>query len=94
MRSVVPRHLLNWKTIMADANTPSQQGVDPFFWMPVESEWNACIGRQGDEENYVDGYIEAAMELASAVLEKKLYGKRDTLVMPILTMQGMLWNYR
>lgn len=69
---------------MADANTPSQQGVDPFFWMPVESEWNACIGRQGDEENYVDGYIEAAMELASAVLEKKLYGKRDTLVMPIL----------
>ena len=69
---------------MANANTPSAQGDDPFFWLPGDSEWNACIGRQGDEENYVDGYIEAAMELASAVIEKRMYGKRDTLVMPIL----------
>jgi hypothetical protein len=52
--------------------------------LPADSEWNACIGRQGDEENYVDGYIEAAIELADAVIENRMYGKRDTLVMPIL----------
>lgn len=57
---------------------------DPFFDLPEDSEWNACIGRQGTEENYVDGYIEAAIELASAVIEKRLHGQRDTLAMPIL----------
>jgi hypothetical protein len=70
--------------IMASGNTHSPRGSDPFFWLPADSEWNACIGRQGDEENYVDGYIEAAIELADAVIEKRMYGKRDTLVMPIL----------
>ena len=60
------------------------QPEDPFFFLPESSEWNACIGQQGAEENYVDGYIEAAIELASAVINKKLYGKRDTLVLPIL----------
>lgn len=58
--------------------------ADPFFDLTEDSEWNACIGRQGTEENYVDGYIEAAIELASAVIEKRLYGQRDTLAMPIL----------
>lgn len=58
--------------------------TDPFFSLPQNTEWNACIGRQGDEENYADGYIEAAIELATAVLEKGMYEKRDTLVLPIL----------
>ncbi|TPI28304.1 hypothetical protein FJW08_21250 [Mesorhizobium sp. B3-2-1] len=57
---------------------------DPFFKSVGDPDWNACIGRQGEEENYVDGYIEAAIELADAVIEKQLFGKRDTLVLPIL----------
>lgn len=57
---------------------------DPFFHLPSGSEWNACIGSQGHEEHYVDGYIEAAIELTSAILAKRLYGQRDTLVLPIL----------
>ena len=69
---------------MANTNTSTRQGNDPFFWLPDDHEWNACIGRQGDEENYVDGYIQAAIEMASAVIEKRMYEKRDTLVMPIL----------
>ena len=52
--------------------------TDPFFDLPDDSEWNACIGRQATEENYVDGYIEAAIELASAVIEKRLHGQRDS----------------
>ncbi len=60
------------------------QTGDPFFSLIYDSEWNACIGRQGTEENYVDGYMEAALELASAVIDKRQYGKRDTLAMPIL----------
>lgn len=58
--------------------------ADPFFSLPKNSEWNACIGRQSDEENYADGYIDAAIELATAVIEKGMYEKRDTLVLPIL----------
>jgi hypothetical protein len=58
--------------------------TDPFFFLPGNSDWNACIGKQGDEENYADGYIEAAIELAAAILGKKMYEKRDTLVFPIL----------
>jgi hypothetical protein len=57
---------------------------DPFFALPQDSTWNACIGRQGDELHYLDGYIEAASELADAVIQKKLLLKRDTLVLPIL----------
>jgi hypothetical protein len=42
-------------------------------------------GKQGDEQNYIEGYIEAASEkLAAALVEKKMYGKRDTLVLPIV----------
>jgi hypothetical protein len=58
--------------------------VDPFFEIIHDGQWNACIGIQGDEQNYVDGYIEAALELASAVLDKGLVASRDTLAMPIL----------
>lgn len=57
---------------------------DVFFELSHGSEWNACIGSQGTEENYVSGYMEAALELAAAVLQKRLYGQRDTLVLPIL----------
>jgi hypothetical protein len=57
---------------------------DPFFALPQDATWNACIGRQGDELHYLDGYIEAASELANAVIEKNMLGKRDTLVLPIL----------
>ncbi|MFT3941545.1 hypothetical protein [Rhodopseudomonas sp.] len=57
---------------------------DPFFRHQYDGEWNACIGRQGHEENYLDGYIDAAIELADAIIDKKLFAKRDTLVLPIL----------
>lgn len=57
---------------------------DPFFTLIDDGEWNACIGDQGYEENYVDGYMEAALELVSSVIDKRQYGKRDTLAMPIL----------
>jgi hypothetical protein len=63
-----------------NAKTPVPQADDPFFGLQNDSEWNALIGTQGDEENYVDGYIAAAIELASAVVEKRMYGERDTLV--------------
>lgn len=57
---------------------------DPFFSLAQDSQWNACIGRQGSEENYVDGYMEAALELVGAVIDKRNFGARDTLAMPIL----------
>lgn len=57
---------------------------DPFFKMIPDGEWNAAVGRQGHEENYVDGFIEAAIELTESILQKKLYGQRDTLILPIL----------
>jgi hypothetical protein len=62
----------------------SRLADDPFFRLTADSTWNACIGKQGTEENYLDGYIEAAMELASTVIEKKMFEKRDTVVLPIL----------
>lgn len=68
---------------MTDATT-SKPTSDPFFDLPDDSSWNACIGVQGHELNYVEGYLEAAIELADAVLTKQLYDKRDTLVLPIL----------
>lgn len=63
---------------------PAPDDSDPFFAIPEDCTWNACIGPQGDEENYIDGYVEAALELASAVLERQLFASRDTLVLPIL----------
>jgi hypothetical protein len=57
---------------------------DPFFAVLGDSTWNACIGPQGNVRNYVDGYIEAALELATLVIEKNLMASRDTLVLPIL----------
>src|ERR1700689_2999735 len=57
---------------------------DPFFRLAADSDWNACIGKQGTGENYLEGYIEASMELVGTVIEKKQFGKRDTVVLPIL----------
>lgn len=58
--------------------------IDPFFETIHDGDWNACVGIQGGVENYVDGYLEAALELAAAVIDKRLMASRDTLVMPIL----------
>lgn len=69
---------------MSGPNPDEDFKGDPFFEVIHDGEWNATIGRQGDEENYLDGYIEAAIELADAIFEKRLYGKRDTLILPIL----------
>lgn len=33
---------------------------DPFFRPVADAEGNACIGKQGDELDYIDGYLEAA----------------------------------
>jgi hypothetical protein len=68
----------------APTGRPDPYPNDPFFKRKYDTKWNACIGRQGHEENYLDGYIEAAMELAGAVIDKKMFEKRDTLVLPIL----------
>lgn len=67
-------------------NTPSHDGesIDPFFEVIHDAEWNACISDQGDELNYVDGYLEATLELVAAVIDKKMMASRDTLAMPIL----------
>ena len=67
-----------------DSDETDPYANDPFFKRFFDGQWNACIGRQGHEENYIDGYIEAAIELVDAIFEKQLVGKRDTLVLPIL----------
>jgi len=69
---------------MTEPNPDEDFKGDPFFEVIHDGEWNATLGRQGDEENYLDGYIEAAIELADAIVEKRLFGKRDTLILPIL----------
>ena len=58
--------------------------TDPFFQVVHDGQWNACIGQQGDELNYVEGYLQAAQLLVDTLIEKELYGSRDTLAMPIL----------
>jgi hypothetical protein len=63
---------------------PDRFANDPFFKRGPDKEWNACIGSQGDEHNYVNGYMQAATELINALLDKEMLGKRDTLVLPIL----------
>jgi hypothetical protein len=57
---------------------------DPFFQVNYDSKWNAQIRQDWHEENYVDGYIEAALELVNAAVERDLYWQFDTLVLPIL----------
>lgn len=77
---------------MPEENKPDGIGADdadpfvndPFFKKISDRQWNACIGRQGHEDNYIDGYMEAAIELADAIFDKQLVGKRGTLVLPIL----------
>ncbi|AYV45013.1 hypothetical protein CFHF_09990 [Caulobacter flavus] len=68
---------------MSSQNTAAT-APDPFFEVIPGHEWNACIGIQSSDEDYVDGYMQAALELAAAVIDKRQYAKRDTLAMPIL----------
>lgn len=58
--------------------------MDPFFETIHDGQWNACVGAQGSEINYVDGYLEAARLLADALIERRLAGSLDTLALPIL----------
>lgn len=58
--------------------------TDPFFEVLNDGDWNACIGKQGDEINYVEGYLQAAQLLVDTMLEKEMLSSRDTLAMPIL----------
>jgi len=57
---------------------------DPFFRLSNDATWNACIGKQGSEENYLDGYIEAASVLVKTVIDNNMFEKRDTVVLAIL----------
>lgn len=57
---------------------------DPFFELGGDFQWNAYVGRQSDATAYADGYMEAALLMANAVIDGRLMGSRDTLVMPIL----------
>jgi hypothetical protein len=57
---------------------------DPFFTVIYDGNWNACVGQQGDEQYYVDGYIEAATLMVSVVIDQEMMSSRDTLIMPIL----------
>ncbi len=63
---------------------PTDAEDDPFFSLTDTSNWNACIGTQAYDENYVDGYTDAALLLAETVITNKMYGSRDTIVFPIL----------
>lgn len=58
--------------------------IDPFFETIPDGNWNACVGIQSYELNYVDGYLEAARILAATVIDDELVASRDTLAMPIL----------
>ena len=66
------------------ASSKIEATADPFFAVIRDGQWNACIGVQGDEQDYVDGYLEAALVLAAAVIDKEMMGSRDTLALPIL----------
>lgn len=58
--------------------------ADPFFALIHDGRWNACVGVQGSEINYVDGYLEAARLLADTLIDRELLGSLDTLALPIL----------
>lgn len=57
---------------------------DPFFERINDGEWNACVGIQGFELNYVEGFLDAAAIVADALIDGEMTGSRDTLAMPIL----------
>ncbi|MBV7259005.1 hypothetical protein [Erythrobacter crassostreae] len=57
---------------------------DPFFERVRDGEWNACVGTQGFELNYVEGFLDAAAIVADALVDGEMFGGRDTLAMPIL----------
>lgn len=53
-------------------NQSISMAIGPFFEEIPYGVWNACVGTQGDAENDVNGCIEAALERASVVLDKRL----------------------
>lgn len=55
---------------MSDIDSDADFKGDPFFSVIHDGEWNATIDRQGDEENYLYGYIEATIKLANSIVEK------------------------
>lgn len=67
---------------MSEVKEPA--ATDPFFEVIRDTHWNACVGRQGNELNYVDGYMEAAQRLVTVLMDNQLFASRDTLAMPIL----------
>lgn len=58
--------------------------IDPFFEVINDGDWNACVGEQGSELNYIDGYMDASLELVAQVIDRRLWEKRDTFILPIL----------
>ena len=56
----------------------------PFFTIPAGSEWNAFSGEQTEPILIAEGYVKAALKLATTILQQNLFGDRDTFVMPVL----------
>jgi len=63
---------------------PTATEDDPFFSLRESSTWNACIGKQAFDENYVDGFTDAALLLAETLIKERKFESRDTIVFPIL----------
>lgn len=61
-----------------------EEEIDPFFETVHDGQWNACVGVQGSELNYVEGYLDASRILVDALVAGKMMDMRDTLVLPIL----------
>lgn len=60
------------------------ESTDPFFEKIPDGTWNACVGDQGDDTYYIDGYIQASVLLTKTILEEEIYEQRDTLILPIM----------
>lgn len=71
---------------MSYSELPDEILANPFFLYVSDPQWNACIGKQGDELDYISGYIDAAVILIRSVIDQDLYSQRDKVVMPSLYM--------
>ncbi len=67
-----------------EVKIPEPLEDDPFRFRAGTTEWNACIGIQGDEHSYVFGFLKASVTLVNDVIMNKKYGDRDTVVWPAL----------
>ena len=63
---------------------PEPLEVDPFRYRAASTDWNSCIGIQGDEHSYVFGFLKASVTLVNDVISNKKFGDRDTVVWPAL----------